>query len=93
LRRRRKFGRGTVVKSVFDYRFKLNKPEPCERLLVHPQKIQMGLYQQAFRQMRAFSSQLQISVLSSAFSKPNQAKLTMFTLGANNFNELPMQNT
>jgi len=40
--------------------------------------------------MRTFSSQLQISPLSSAISKPNQAKLTMYNLGENNFNELPM---
>jgi len=32
-------------------------------------------YQQAVRQLRAFSSQLQISPLSSGISKPNQAKL------------------
>ena len=31
--------------------------------------------------MRAFSSQLQISPLSSAISKPNQAKLIMYNLG------------
>ena len=42
--------------------------------------------------MRAFSSQLQISPLSSAISKPNQAKLIMYNLGENNFDELPMQN-
>jgi len=42
--------------------------------------------------MRASSSQLQISPLSSAMSKPNQAKLIMYNLGKNNFNELPMQN-
>jgi len=42
--------------------------------------------------MRAFSSQLQISALSSTMSKPNQAKLTMYNLGENNFNEQPMQN-
>jgi len=48
-------------------------------------------YQQAFRQRRAFSSQLQISPFSSAVSKSNQAKLTMYNLGENNFNELPMQ--
>jgi len=42
--------------------------------------------------MRAFSSQLQISPLSSAVSKPNQAKLIMYNLGENNFNELSMQN-
>jgi len=40
--------------------------------------------------MRALSSQLQISPLSSAMSKPNQAKLIMYNLGENNFNELPM---
>jgi len=49
-------------------------------------------YQQAFRDMRAFSSQLQNSPLSNAMSKPNQAELIMFNLGENNFNELPMQN-
>jgi len=42
--------------------------------------------------MRAFSIQLQINPLSSAISKPNQAKLIMYNLGENNFNELPMQN-
>jgi len=42
--------------------------------------------------MRAFSIQLQISPLSSTISKPNQAKLIMYTLGENNFDELPMQN-
>jgi len=31
--------------------------------------------------MRAFSSQLQISRLSSAISTPNQAKLMMYNLG------------
>jgi len=37
-----------------------------------PKKSPDGaVYQQAFRQMRAFSSQLQISPLSSAISKPN----------------------
>jgi len=41
--------------------------------------------------MRAFSSQLQISPLSSAISKPNQAKLIMYKLGENNFDE-PMEN-
>jgi len=41
--------------------------------------------------MRAFSIQLQISPLSAAISKPNQAKLIMYNLGEN-FNELPMQN-
>jgi len=56
-----------------------------------PQKNPDGvlLYQQAFRQMRAFSSQLQISPLSSAISKPKQAKLIMYNLGENNY-ELPM---
>jgi len=43
--------------------------------------------------MRAFSSQLQISPLSRAISKPNQAELIMYNLGENNFNELPMQNS
>ena len=38
-------------------------------------------YQQAFRQMRALSIQLQISPLSSAILKPNQAKLIMYNLG------------
>jgi len=42
--------------------------------------------------MRAFPSQLQINPLRSAISKPNQAKLIMYNLGENNFNELPMQN-
>jgi len=42
--------------------------------------------------MRAFSSQLQISPLSSVISKRNHAKLIMYNLGENNFNELPMQN-
>jgi len=42
--------------------------------------------------MRAFSSQLRISPLSSAISKPNQDKVIMYNLGENNFNELPMQN-
>jgi len=42
--------------------------------------------------MRAFSSQWQISPLSSAISTPNQAKLIMYNLGENNFNELSMQN-
>jgi len=42
--------------------------------------------------MRAFSSRLQISPLSSAVSKPNQAKLIMYNLEENKFNELPMQN-
>jgi len=42
--------------------------------------------------MRAFSSQLQIRPLGSAISNPNQAKLIMYNLGENNFNELPMQN-
>jgi len=42
--------------------------------------------------MRAFSIQLQISPLSRAISKPNQAKLIMYNVGENNFNELPMQN-
>ena len=42
--------------------------------------------------MRAFSSQLQISPLSSAISKPSQAKLVMYNLGEKNSNELPMQN-
>jgi len=42
--------------------------------------------------MRAFSNQLRISPLSSAISKPNQAKLIMYNFGENNFNELPMQN-
>jgi len=42
--------------------------------------------------MPAFSSQFQISPLSSAMSKPNQAKLIMYNLGENNFNEQPMQN-
>jgi len=42
--------------------------------------------------MRTFSSQLQINPLSSATSKPNQAKLIMYDLVENNFNELPMQN-
>jgi len=42
--------------------------------------------------MRAFSSQLQISPLSSAISKPNQSKLIMYNFGENNFNEPPMQN-
>jgi len=42
--------------------------------------------------MRAFSIQLQISPLSRAISKPNQAELIMYNLGENNFNELPMQN-
>jgi len=42
--------------------------------------------------MRAFSSQLQISPLSSAILKRNQAKLVMYNLGENNFSELPMQN-
>jgi len=48
--------------------------------------------QQALRQMRAFSRQLQISPLSSANSKLKQAKLIIYKLGENNFNELPMQN-
>jgi len=42
--------------------------------------------------MRTFSIQLQISPLSSAISTPNQAKLIMYNLGENNFNQLPMQN-
>jgi len=42
--------------------------------------------------MRAFSIKLQISPLSRAMSKPNQAKVIMYSLGENNFNELPMQN-
>jgi len=42
--------------------------------------------------MRAFSSQLQISPLSSPISKPNQAKLIMYNVGENKFNELQMQN-
>ena len=42
--------------------------------------------------MRAFSSQLQISPLGSTISKSNQAKLIMYNLEENNFNELPMQN-
>jgi len=42
--------------------------------------------------MIAFSIQLQISPLSRDISKPNQAKLLMYNLGENNFNELPMQN-
>jgi len=42
--------------------------------------------------MRSFSSQLQISPLSSAISKPNYAKLIIHNLRENNFNELPMQN-
>jgi len=42
--------------------------------------------------MRAFSIQLQISPLSRAISKHNQAKQIMYNLGENNFNELPMQN-
>jgi len=42
--------------------------------------------------MRAFSSQWQIIPWSSAISKPNQAKLIMYNVGENNFNELPMQN-
>jgi len=42
--------------------------------------------------MRAFLIQLQISPLSRAISKPNQAKLIMYNLGENNLNELPMQN-
>jgi len=42
--------------------------------------------------MRAFSSQLLMSPLSSSISKPNQSKPMMYYLGENNFNELPMQN-
>jgi len=42
--------------------------------------------------MHAFSSQLQINPLSSAISKPNQAKLMMYNLEENSFNELTMQN-
>jgi len=42
--------------------------------------------------MGAFSIQLQISPLSKAIAKTNQAKLIMYNLGENNFNELPMQN-
>jgi len=42
--------------------------------------------------MRAFSIQLQISPLSRAISKCNQAKVIIYNLGENNFNELPMQN-
>jgi len=42
--------------------------------------------------MRAFLNQLQISPLSSAMSKPNEARLIMYNLGENNFNELTMQN-
>jgi len=42
--------------------------------------------------MRTFSIQLQISPLSRAISTPNQAKLIMYNLGENNFNQLPMQN-
>jgi len=42
--------------------------------------------------MSAFSIQLQISPLSRAISKPNQAKLIMYNSGENNFDELPMQN-
>jgi len=38
--------------------------------------------------MRAFSIQLKISPLRRAISKPNQAKLIMYNLGENNFNEL-----
>jgi len=41
--------------------------------------------------MLAFSSQLRISPLSSAISKPYQAKLIMYNLGENNFNELPIE--
>jgi len=37
--------------------------------------------------MRAFSSQLQISPLSSAMWKSNQAKLIMYNLGENKFKE------
>jgi len=68
-------------------------PEPCERLLGPPKNPDGALqYQQAFRQMGAFSIQLQISPLSKAIAKTNQAKLIMYNLGENNFNELPMQN-
>ena len=42
--------------------------------------------------MRAFSIQWQISPLNSPIWKPNQAKLIMYNLGENNFNEQPMQN-
>jgi len=36
--------------------------------------------------MRAVSSQLQTSPMSSAISKPKEAKLIMYNLGENNFN-------
>jgi len=68
-------------------------PGPCKRLLGPPKNPDGGLYyQQAFRQMRAFSIQLQISPLSRAVLKPNHAKQIIYNLGENNFNELPMQN-
>ena len=66
--------------------------EPCERLLAPPKKIQMSPLISAFSQMRSFSIQLQISPLSRAISKPNQAILIMFSLGENNFHELPRRN-
>jgi len=42
--------------------------------------------------MRSFSIQLQISPLRRAISKPNQAKLIMYNLAENSFNELQIQN-
>ena len=62
------------------------------KVVAPPKKTDGALeYQQAFRQMHAFLSQLQISPLSSAMSKPKQAKLIMYNLRENNFDELPMQ--
>jgi len=43
-----------------------------------PKKFRWGPFQQAFRQMRAFSIQLQIIPLSRAISKPNQVKIIMY---------------
>ena len=42
--------------------------------------------------MRAFSIQLQISPFIRAISKSNEAKLIIYNLEENNFNELAMQN-